>query len=340
MITSDLLEQPKQQINEASIRDEFSRFISEFDTIDAIPTGLFQMRTANKCLEDAKEQPIPRELYPELIFENEITIMYADTGIGKSVFATQIADCISRSEKVLYLDLELSDKQFEKRYSDGYKDHYQFRETLFRITFNRRHSIPEGSTYDTYFIESLKDMIMETGARVVIIDNMTKLISGDTDTAKAAKPLMDCLCDLKFEFGLTMLLLEHTRKTDASRPIDINDLQGSKMKVNFADSVFSIGRSSQDKNFRYIKQLKCRSSEIKFDSENVPVYEVVKENSFVKFVPIRFDVEAAHLKQISETDREERILTAKKLKEQGKSNRETARILGVSEGAIRKWLSK
>jgi len=300
--------------------------------------GFFRVRTANESLMDAKTQPIPRNLYQSLIFEGEITFLFADTGIGKSVFAVQIASEISRTDKVLYIDLELSDKQFESRYSTNYQSHYLFNENLYRIDFMRRFSLPDGCTYDTYFIKSLKLLIDQTGARIIIIDNMTKLISGDTDTARTTKPLMDLLTDFKFEYGLTLLLLEHTRKTDMSRPISLNDLQGSKMKANFADAAFSIGRSAKDKNLRYIRQLKCRSSEVIYDSDNVPIYEIVKENSFLHFKFLNYDTEYNHLKQPSENDKANRKKEAIDLKAQGLSNCEIARRFEVSEGAVRKWL--
>ena len=149
---------------------------------------------------------------------------------------------------------------------------------------------------------------------------------------------MDLLCDLKFEYGLTMLLLEHTRKTDMSRPIHLNDLQGSKMKANFADAAFSIGRSAKDVNLRYVKQLKCRSSEVTYDSDNVPVYEIVQENSFLQFKFLNYDTEYNHLKQPNENDTKNRKSEAIELKKQGLSNCEIARRTGVSEGAVRKWL--
>ncbi|MCL2510443.1 MAG: AAA family ATPase [Bacteroidales bacterium] len=300
--------------------------------------GFFRVRTANQCIGDAKTQPIPKNLYHSLLFENEITFLFADTGIGKSVFAVQIANEISKTEKVLYFDLELSDKQFQSRYSENYQNEFVFSENLIRPDFVRPFKVPDGVDYDEYFIDSLKGVINRTGAKIVIIDNMTKLISSDTDKATTAKPLMDSLTNLKFEYGLTLLLLEHTRKTDLSRPISLNDLQGSKMKANFADAAFSIGRSTKDKNIRYVKQLKCRSSEIVYDSDNVPVYEIIKENSFLYFSPLGYDAECNHLKQPTEDDKANRKQEAADLKAQGLSNREIARRVGVSEGAIRKWL--
>lgn len=300
--------------------------------------GFFVYRTANDCLEAAKSQPIPKKLFFSLIFENELTILVADTGVGKSIFAVQIANEISLTEKVIYLDLELSDKQFQGRYSDNYENEFVFNPNFYRVVFKRRFEMPNGISYEDYFIESLTSLINNTGAKIVIIDNMTRLITGDTDQAKSAKPLMDSLNNLKFDFNLTMLLLEHTKKVDTCKPIQLNDLQGSKMKANFADAVFTIGRSAKDKNLRYVKQLKVRSCEAEFDSENVMVYEVVKQNSFLNMQFVEFGSEYDHLKQLTESDRENIKEKVNELNHQGKSLREIASELSISHMKVSRIL--
>lgn len=302
--------------------------------------GFFRCRTANQCLTDAKSQPVPTDLYYSLWFENELTILFADTGVGKSVYAVQIADAISRSRKVLYIDLELSDKQFQKRYSVDFENEFLFKDNFYRIAFKSRYSIPAGTTYEDYFITSLIILLERTGAQVVIIDNMTRLISADTDKAQTAKPVMDRLNELKFDYGLSILCLEHTRKTSSSQPISLNDLQGSKMKSNFADSAFTIGRSAKDANIRYVKQLKARSCENIYDSENIIVYEILKEINFLHFRFIEYGVEQDHIKHVDENEKASRLEQALDLKSQGMSNIAIAQQMGVSEGAIRKWFKK
>ena len=307
---------------------------------NSIEAGFFQCRTANDCIINARSQPIPKKLFQSLIYENELTILVADTGVGKSIFAVQIANEISKTEKVLYLDLELSDKQFQGRYSENYENEFVFNDNLNRVVFKRRFEMPTGVSYEDYFIDCLTKLVQDTGAKIVIIDNMTKLITGDTDQAKAAKPLMDSLNNLKFDFNLSMLLLEHTKKVDTSRPIQLNDLQGSKMKANFADAVFTIGRSVKDVNLRYVKQLKVRSCETEFDSENVLVYEVEKTNSFLHFRFIEFGSEYDHLQQVTETDKTTLIDNVKELKRQGKSLREIADELKISKSQVDRLLKK
>jgi RecA-family ATPase len=321
--------------------NEIQKHVSTISTnSNSIEAGLFHCRTANDCIKDAKLQPTPKKLYNDLLIENELTILVADTGVGKSIFAVQIANYVSKTANVLYMDLELSDKQFQGRYSDDYQNDFIFNDNLYRSIFIRRCEIPNGISYEDYFIESLKKLIVEVDAKIVVIDNMTRLITGDTDQARNAKPLMDRLNDLKFDYNLTMLLLEHTKKVDPSRPIHLNDLQGSKMKANFSDAIFTIGRSAKDKNLRYIKQLKTRSAETIYDSENVMLYEITKENSFLKLNFIEYSNEYEHLKQLSENDSKERINDVLEMKSQGKSNIEIAKIFGVTEGSVRKWIKK
>ena len=332
-----MIEQMKNGLQEAT-----QETTGEVITVEKeLNRNFFKRRTLNERLLEAKHTPIPRELYPELIFENEITILFANAGVGKSIFAMQIAHKISQTDKVLYFDLELSDKQVEKRYSDNYENHYKFNDNLIHICFEQQITIPKGFTYDTYFIKCLVDEVKATGAKIIIIDNMSKLIGKDTDKATDAKPLMDILCHLKFKYGLTMLLLEHERKTIGYTPISMNDLQGSKMKANFADAIFAIGvstKSTKGKEIRYIKQLKCRSSEMTYGSDNVPVFEIVKETNYIYFKFIEYSREFEHLKQQTTESKVNRKQEAAELRAQGLSNVKIGDHFGVDEKTIRNWL--
>ena len=127
---------------------------------------------------------------------------------------------------------------------------------------------------------------------------------------------------------------------DPSRPISLNDLQGSKMKSNLVDSVFSIGRSEKDKNIRYIKQLKVRDGELLLDTDHVKVYELSKSTGFLFFTELAISSEFEHLKQRSEDEKSHQLAEVADMKNTGLSNCEIARRLNVTEGTVRKWLKK
>ena len=129
--------------------------------------------------------------------------------------------------------------------------------------------------------------LAETGAKVLIVDNITYLKNA-TETAKDALPLMKELIRLKKKFDLSILALAHTPKRDLSRPLTVNDLQGSKMLSNFADSIFAIGESAKDKNLRYLKQIKARNTEEIYHAENVATCQIIKPNNFLMFEFLTF----------------------------------------------------
>jgi RecA-family ATPase len=314
--------------------------------------GMFTVKTANGWIEQAKTRPIPQMLFNEFWFEGELCILFADTNLGKSILAVQICNSISKGEaipgfkleaprqRVLYFDFEISDKTFERRYSIDFTEHYQFDEYFHRAEINPDSDIPDGfKTFEEYLNYSLEKSITETGAKVLIIDNITYL-KGTTEQARDALPLMKHLKSLKAKYGLSILALAHTPKRDLSKAITRNDLQGSKMLINFCDSSFAIGENHSDKNTRYLKQIKSRNTEQFYDSENVCVCQIEKPYNFLQFQFVSFGNEQEHLKQYTEESKAERLQAVLELKGQGKSNVEIARKFGVSETAVRKWLKK
>ena len=143
---------------------------------------------------------------------------------------------------------------------------------------------------------------------------------------------------LKKKHGWSILVLAHTPKRSMASPITQNDLAGSKKLFNFFDSVFAIGLSAKDTNLRYIKQLKVRAGAFEYDKDNVIVAEIVKENAFLHFNNIGYATEKEHLKEMSDNDQSELIEQAKQYQQQGKSQREIAKLLNISVGKVNKLL--
>ena len=279
------------------------------------PADLLEVKTANKWIEQASRRPIPRMLFSEFWFEQELCILFADTNVGKTILAVQIADSISRgqsipgfkletkAQKVIYCDFELNDKQFQSRYSRNYEYPYQFSDNFLRVEINPDADFPEDASFEFALSNAIERVITDNGAKIVIIDNITYL-RHENERAKDALPLMKHLKRLKSKYNLSLLVLAHTPKRDLTKPLTRNDLQGSKVLMNFCDSSFAIGESSSDSSFRYIKMIKVRSTEHIYDSYNIMVCQITKPDNFLHFNFLHLDSEYKHLKMVTERDRE------------------------------------
>ena len=299
--------------------------------------GMLTIKTANRTIKEAALRPNPDALWLSLWYEGEVCCLFSDSNLGKSIYAVQIATKIAETKKVLYFDFELSDKQFQLRYSDEQGNLNVFPDNLYRVEIDRESL--DVANFEEAIIGNIEQAALQTGAKVLIIDNLTYLCIA-SEKGDVAGALMFRLTALKKKYGLSMLILAHTPKRCLSNPITQNDLAGSKKLYNFFDSVFAIGRSAKDSNLRYIKQLKVRYGNYTYDSDNVIVAAIEKVGTFLQFVNIGYATEKEHLKEPSEKDVSREIANIKLLSEQGKSIRDIANELNISKSKVGRILKQ
>lgn len=320
---------------------------------------VFDIRPMNEWMRASRSKPVPGQLFGEAWREGEIAVLFADTGRGKSVLAVQIAESIARGrplypfestvkpQPVLYLDFELTEKQIEMRYTAEFdpakgprlKRPYAFSERLHRVELR-----PEmlGLSGKRPIEETIRDLIqpliLEKRARILIIDNITYL-KRSADGSRDTIPLMKELQRLKRRFGLSILIIAHTPKRDARRPLGVNDLPGSRAIVNDADSIFAIGQSRRDASERFIKPVKTRSSDPVFNESHLPVFTLGKiGGNFLGFEFKQYAAEKEMLREPSLSDEWPVIKQVKFLHECGKSLREIADEMGFSKTSAHRYL--
>ena len=300
--------------------------------------SVFTAMTANKTLEIAKNLPNPRMLWKEFWYEGEVSCLFADTNVGKSILAVQIANAIAKTETVLYYDFELGAKQFQLRYTDPKTEKmYKFPRRLIRLTLSVEKLMAMGDNMENLIMASIEGDIKAYGAKVVIIDNISWLMNARNSTETASN-LMKRLVALKRIYGLSILVLAHTKKKAATKPIDQNDLAGSKRLINFFDAAFSIGKSMDDPYIKYLKQIKVRTGQFLYDSDHVMLCSIEQKNSLVQFVSQGYGDEADHLKKPKAQEKMIQIASVRSLKATGKSVREIAEITGISKSKVDRLL--
>jgi hypothetical protein len=313
-------------------------------------------RTAIQRMMDAKNQKPIKQLVGSLWFTGELHILFGDNGNGKSLWATQIADALTKGKnvftilpneneplRVLFYDFELSDKQFEKRYIDENGEPYVFSDNLHidNIDFQSLVEKTPDIGIDDLIINKMEKDIENIIPDVLIIDNITYLKSQTTADANVALEIVRRLIQLKKRYNLSILILAHTPKTKNGTNITNNDLAGSKNLSNFADSISAIGQSNRRNEEKYIKQIKCRSGEILFD-KSVITTTIRKVDNFLGFEYLECESESEHLKDYKKEEldgeREFKKGESIRLHKEGLSLRDIEGKVGVSKSTIGRWI--
>ena len=312
-------------------------------------------QSLNSMMMEEQRKPVPEILWGgdgngnALWFENEFAILFGRTNTGKSLYAVQIAEHISGElgKTVLYLDLELSMKQFQERYTSRDGELHVWPDNLHRPDL----SIIGDGLYDSgRFLPLIKRMMAKVNARVLLLDNLTFLVNNGGMKAEDVKPICQEFCNWAKE-GYSILVVNHTPKIQPFTPLDINHCLGSSMLTNFVQSVFAIGTdSSNPSTGRYVKQLKSRNGRIVWDGNHVIPYVIDKtlDPTMLRFIqpaqlhqtgmetstPIQAARECDLLRDADNMQLEQ----IRKLHEQGMSNRKIAEKLNLSPATIGKRL--
>ncbi len=312
------------------------------------------VRTAQQRIADASLMP---DILPhaDVLFQsNELVILFGDTGKGKSILAVGLADAISKGgdfldlenkcepQIVLYYDFELSDKQFQKRYSNSENISYQFNDNLFidNIDLSAIDISNKKIPFEEHIINKIRVDLQDIKAKVLIIDNITFLTTFSSEDGQVAMKLMKLLKQLKTTEQLSILVLAHTPKRFGVGGLTLSDLAGSKHLSNFADSVMALGVSKKDTNLRYIIQVKAsRTGEIKYDADNVILCEIQKPDNFLNMVHVGYAKEFDHLVCLNPDNEDELKAKAFEMHKNGIPIRQIAESIGgVSKSKVGRWL--
>ena len=306
---------------------------------------LFTIENGNRWLELARREPEAKMLFGELWHQGELCMLFADTNIGKSVLAVQIGESIARGEniapftcqapptRVLYIDFELSKTQFGLRYSQGEED-YRFSDNFFRAQYNFLPDPPSNVNENELLIAAIEYKVNQAKATVLIIDNITCL-RGGTENSAVALALMKSLKALKTDHNLSILVLAHTpKRRNSTQPISADDLHGSKLLINFADSAFAIGKSTADTDLCYLKQIKQRNTRQRYGHDNVALCRIQKPGTFLHFTFEGHSPERQHLLTRTAAYRRQLAHEVAVLSAAGHSQREISNQLGIALGTV------
>ena len=271
-------------------------------------------------MEHGRAAAVPRRLYDELWREGEIAVLYGEPGAGKSLLAMHIAQMISRGagagrgpdaarpQKVLYIDLKLTDEQFQMRYSGNVgrgrsRRHakHKFGENLLRVGVDLARASAAGPL-PRVLANGIRRMIKETGAKVVVLDSLSRL-RGSNQGTREEVPIMRELERIRRELGVSILVVNNSVRRDAAKPIELYHLHASRVMASYADSIFALVKSRTADNTFYIKQVRSRNGEAVYTEKRVLALTLERSSTFLGFEHAGTQPESLHL-ELPKADRE------------------------------------
>lgn len=303
-----------------------------------IVLGPLVIKTANDWNKEAIKRPDPVRLYDSYWYEGEVGCLFADSNTGKSILAVQIGvDLARKGRKVLYIDCELNDKQFQQRFTSETGELYELPDTFLRGEYHPENQDSVAATDDRQLLKYIEAGCNASGADCLIIDNLTTL-SNKSQEAEYALTLMGNLKKLKMQYGWSILVIAHTPKRDMRYPITDNDLAGSKALFNVFDSVFAMGRVAERQGVRYLKQLKCRATAIEHGAGNVQVMQILQSpDGFLHLEKLECCDEEELLEHPS---RDEKKAKVAELRKKGVSLRKIANETGVPKTTVERMVKE
>jgi len=310
--------------------DIVNQSFKAFKEGDPVDSGGFHVEKMNKCIDDAHQLPPLVPLYPDIVLEGDLCIIFGQSGIGKTIFAMQIARHIAENGKrLLYVDCEMTPRQLGNRYETA-----NFPPTFLRAEMDREHPAED-------VLKGIEEVAAANHVEVVFIDNITAL-GQSLDRSADAGTLMASLNTLKKRYNWTLVVLNHIPKMYSDNiPLSLSAMQGSAKINQLIDDAIGIAQSCIDSNLVYVKQCKWRNGELTMGADHVAVYERRKdEYGNLGFTLRGIATEQEHLSVESGNEREEMKARIRELSAKGMTQTAIAEQLGTSQSKVSRLLKE
>ena len=310
--------------------DIIQQKFNELQVGDPVDGGGFHVERMNQCIDDAHQLPPLVSLYPDIVLEGDLSIIFGQSGIGKTIFAMQIARYIAESGKrLLYVDCEMTPRQLGNRYKTP-----NFPPTFLRAEMDREHPAED-------VLKGIEEVAVANHVEVVFIDNITAL-GQSLDRSADAGALMASLNTLKKKYNWTLVVLNHVPKMFSGNvPLSLSAMQGSAKINQLIDDAIGLAQSCIDSNLVYVKQCKWRNGELTMGADHVAVYERCKdEDGNLGFISRGFGTEQEHLSIENSNEREEMKARVRELSNKGMTQTAIANQLSISQSKVSRLLKE
>jgi len=188
------------------------------------------------------------------------------------------------------------------------------------------------------FLDSLKDNIGDYD--VLILDTIGDYHEGNTYESELVNKSMSAIRRFVKKTNVGVILITHTRKGSKVKiDYDVEDIADSRVFTSKSDFVFGIKSEYQNDgtNLIEIQYLKGRAPEA-FPRIRAEIFYSKINGSVIQRTtrPFRSELDASNKQSQIQT----RFIEVKRLKESGKTVRDIAKAIGVSNGTVQKIVNE
>lgn len=204
----------------------------------------FQIRNIAEVVQDGQAAEAQQKIGGAFLYSDTTTLIYSRTNYGKSLLAfqlayaaatgTSLAPCLALHNdcppmRVLVFDAELEARDLFNRHSKALSTiDPLFVENL--IYMHER--LDQQVVVGTDLIQRIENAAVEHESKLVIIDNMSKLLP-DALKGQEANKVISMLHRIRKKTGASILVIGHTTKGNSRICIQPEDYYGSSMIQNF-----------------------------------------------------------------------------------------------------------
>ena len=318
--------------------------------VDIYPTTYYGVLKAQNVAEQVQNYELKPlvALWQNYWIKDGLCLLFANTGVGKSTLAVQMgieAARMNPDEMVLFFDLEMFEDEFYSRFVNPETgEKFNTPKNFVRVEpdFDGEMSQAlKGKKYYEMLELSIEMAVKDEDARIIIIDNLTSVNTKPEDGEEATK-FMQWLRNVQRRYHLSVLVVNHITKQNSYKPLEANDMAGSKRLQNATTELIGIGTVYDEPEKIYLKLFKRRGRDESglLNSGLVQVFHRTQEGGLLHFEEEDICQESDCLPELNHCGmpkrtqkKEETIRQVVELRSEGLSYREISEELGIGRSA-------
>jgi len=269
----------KNSVSESGLEDRLEIASKDIQKVDKL-----------KLITNFREKMVELEHKPKTKFliqgvkEGSMGFVFGPPKSGKTVFLESLLQNLSVGrnafmgfelepvpKKCLFISLEEGGKdyRYERNVNQFGLFNEEEKELIFENFIASDHGLPQFITGASDW-DLLEEAILESEAKIVVIDSLNRLTSDSNADEQIAKLTSQKLRELAENCNVTLFVINHVPKEKINQELHQNSMSGSRIYASEADFLIGINRTAN--NSRYSKLIVSRYD--KDDIETVNKFEI------------------------------------------------------------------